>query len=122
MTKIAPGFNLANASGGPPGTFIGQNLGWRATFVAIVIVALISTALIAAFMPAKLPQAEQSKPGAMHRELSAPGNPTLIFAVITTVLAQGAVFTASTYVVPLLISAGAHSVTGCSRSDAGALS
>ncbi|MEB5834918.1 hypothetical protein MXF26_01430 [Pantoea dispersa] len=89
MTKIAPGFNLANASGGPPGTFIGQNLGWRATFVAIVIVALISTALIAAFMPAKLPQAEQSKPGAMHRELSAPGNPTLIFAVITTVLAQG---------------------------------
>lgn len=103
MAKIALGFNLANALGGPLGTFIGQNLGWRATFVAIVIVAVISMALIAAFMPAKLPQAEQSKPGAMRRELSALGNPTLIFAVITTVLAQGAVFTASTYVVPLLM-------------------
>ncbi|MBK4785864.1 MAG: MFS transporter [Pantoea sp. Pent] len=103
MAKIALDFNLANALGGPLGTFIGQNLGWRATFVAIVIVALISTALIAAFMPDKLPQAEQSKPGAMRRELSALGNPTLIFAVITTVLAQGAVFTASTYVVPLLM-------------------
>lgn len=103
MAKIALGFNLANALGGPLGTFIGQNLGWRATFVAIVIVAMISMALIAVFMPAKLPQAEQSKPGAMRRELSSLGNPTFIFAVITTVLAQGAVFTASTYVVPLLM-------------------
>ncbi|MXP49070.1 MFS transporter [Pantoea sp. Eser] len=103
MAKIALDFNLANALGGPLGTFIGQNLGWRATFVAIVIVAMISMALIAVFMPAKLPQAEQSKPGAMRRELSSLGNPTFIFAVIKTVLAQGAVFTASTYVVPLLM-------------------
>lgn len=47
MAKIALGFNLANALGGPLGTFIGQNLGWRATFVAIAIVAVISMALIA---------------------------------------------------------------------------
>lgn len=103
MAKIALGFNLANALGGPLGTFIGQNLGWRATFVAIVIIAVMSVALIAMFMPAKLPQADQAKPGAMRRELSALTNPTLIFAVITTVLAQGAVFTASTYIVPLLM-------------------
>ncbi|PLR33284.1 MFS transporter [Chimaeribacter californicus] len=103
MAKIALGFNLANALGGPLGTFIGQNLGWRATFVAIVMIAVISVALIALFMPAKLPQAGQSKPGAMRRELNALTNPTLVFAVITTVLAQGAVFTASTYIVPLLM-------------------
>ncbi|MBS0969450.1 MFS transporter [Chimaeribacter arupi] len=103
MAKIALGFNLANALGGPLGTFIGQNLGWRATFVAIVMIAVISVALIAMFMPAKLPQTGQSKPGAMRRELNALTNPTLVFAIITTVLAQGAVFTASTYIVPLLM-------------------
>ncbi|AOZ52043.1 MFS transporter [Chromobacterium vaccinii] len=103
MAKIALGFNLANALGGPLGTFIGQNLGWRATFLAIVAIAAISVALIAMFMPSKLPQAEQSKPGTVRRELSALTNPMLVFAVITTVLAQGAVFTASTYIVPLLM-------------------
>lgn len=103
MAKIALGFNLANALGGPLGTFIGQNLGWRATFIAIVVIAVISVALIAIFMPANLPEAEESKPGAMRRELKALANPTLIFAIITTVLAQGAVFTASTYIVPLLM-------------------
>lgn len=103
MAKIALGFNLANALGGPLGTFIGQNLGWRATFVAIVVIAAISVALIAMFMPSKLPQAEQSKPGTVRRELSSLTNPMLVFAVITTVLAQGAVFTASTYIVPLLM-------------------
>lgn len=103
MAKIALGFNLANALGGPLGTFIGQNLGWRATFIAIVVIAVISVALIALFMPAKLPEAEQSKPGAMRREVKALTNPTLVFAIITTVLAQGAVFTASTYIVPLLM-------------------
>ncbi|WP_338884388.1 MFS transporter [Xenorhabdus sp. TH1] len=103
MAKIALGFNLANALGSPLGTFIGQNFGWRATFVVIVIIAIISVVLMAAFMPSNLPQAEQSKPGAMRRELSALNNPSLVFAVITTVLAQGAVFTASTYVVPLLM-------------------
>lgn len=103
MAKIALGFNLANALGGPLGTFIGQNLGWRATFLAIVAIAAISVALIAMFMPSKLPQAEQSKPGTVRRELSSLTNPMLVFAVITTVLAQGAVFTASTYIVPLLM-------------------
>ncbi|WJV64941.1 MFS transporter [Pectobacteriaceae bacterium CE70] len=102
MAKIALGFNLANALGGPLGTLIGQHFGWRATFEAIIVIAVISTALIAAYMPSNLPGAEDSKPGAIRRELSELSNPNIVFAVITTVLAQGAVFTASTYIVPLL--------------------
>lgn len=102
MAKIALGFNLANALGGPLGTLIGQHFGWRATFEAIIVIAVISTALIAAYMPSNLPGAEDSKPGAIRRELRELSNPNIVFAVITTVLAQGAVFTASTYIVPLL--------------------
>ncbi|MAM59581.1 MAG: MFS transporter [Salinicola sp.] len=103
MAKIALGFNLANALGAPLGTFIGQNLGWRATFVAIIVIAAISVALIAIFMPSNLPRSEQAMPRAMRREISVLRHPNVVSAVLITVLAQGAVFTASTYVVPLLM-------------------
>lgn len=102
MAKIALGFNLANALGGPVGTFIGQHFGWRATFEVIITIAVISTALIAFYMPAHLLGAQESEPGAIRRELSALSHPKVVFSVITTVLAQGGVFTASTYIVPLL--------------------
>ncbi len=103
MAKIALGFNLANALGAPLGTFIGQHLGWRAPFVAIVVVAVLTIILIAAFTPSKLPYAEQTTSGALRRELSVLTHRNLQLAVVTTVLAQGAVFTTSTYVVPLLM-------------------
>ncbi len=103
MAKIALGFNLANALGAPLGTFVGQRLGWQATFWAIVIIAVITVALIAAFVPAKLPTPERPAEGALKAEVKVLGQGNLQLAVIITVLAQGAVFTASTYVVPLLM-------------------
>ncbi|PRD43703.1 MFS transporter [Phyllobacterium phragmitis] len=103
MAKIALGFNMANALGAPLGAFIGQNLGWRATFVAIVVIAVFTIALIAAFMPSISPRSEQARTGTLRRELSVLTHSNLQFAVVTTVLAQGAVFTASTYVVPLMM-------------------
>ncbi|MCM2438772.1 MFS transporter [Agrobacterium vitis] len=102
MAKIALGFNMANAAGAPLGAFIGQNLGWRATFVAIILVAVVTVALIAMFMPASLPRSKQAKKGSLRQELSVLGHSNVQFAVVATVLAQGAVFTASTYIVPLL--------------------
>lgn len=102
MAKIALGFNLANAFGGPLGTFIGQHFGWRATFEAIIAIAIISTALIAVYMPANLSGTGESKPGTIRRELRELSSPNIVLSVITTILAQGAVFTVSTYIVPLL--------------------
>ncbi|WP_320198583.1 MFS transporter [Agrobacterium sp. rho-13.3] len=102
MAKVALGFNMANALGAPLGAFIGQNLGWRATFVAIVVIAALTMLLIAAYMPKRLPHIEQTTGGTLRREFGALIQPSLLLVVLATVLAQGAVFTASTYVVPLL--------------------
>ncbi|KOV87156.1 hypothetical protein ADL03_07165 [Nocardia sp. NRRL S-836] len=103
MAKIALGFNLANALGAPLGTFLGQRLGWQATFWAIVIVAAITVALIAVFVPSALPTPERPAEGALKAEVKVLTQGNLQLAVLITVLAQGAVFTASTYVVPLLM-------------------
>ncbi|GLW93245.1 MFS transporter [Actinokineospora globicatena] len=103
MAKIALGFNLANALGAPLGTFVGQHLGWRATFLAIVVIAGLTVALIALFVPSTLPRPERPEKGALRSEVKVLTQRNLQLAVVITVLAQGAVFTASTYVVPLLM-------------------
>lgn len=102
MAKIALGFNLANALGSPLGTLVGQRFGWRAAFVAIALVAVVTAVLIAMFM--RPPAEQRREPGRadLRAELVALRSPALGMAVVITVLAQGAVFTTSTYLVPVL--------------------
>lgn len=102
MAKIALGFNLANALGSPLGTFVGQRFGWRFTFVAIALVAGLTIVLIALFM--RPPAQQQAATGRerLRQEVAALRSPVLAVAVVVTVLAQGAVFTTSTYLVPIL--------------------
>ncbi|MBM9510284.1 MFS transporter [Actinacidiphila acididurans] len=114
MAKISLGFNLANALGGPLGTLLGQHLGWRSTFGAIVAIGVVTIGLIAVFVPSALPRPEGAAAGAVRGELGVLSQRNLQLTVVATVLAQGAVFTASTYVVPLL--------TDVSRFSTGAVS
>src|SRR6202011_1365341 len=49
------GLTLANVLGVPLGTALGQALGWRSTFWAVVAIGLVSAAAIAAWLPSKIP-------------------------------------------------------------------
>ncbi|WXB00302.1 MFS transporter [Pendulispora brunnea] len=100
MAKIALGFNLANALGAPLGTLLGQRVGWRFTFLAVVLGAAMTMFLLARLMPAS-PVAGGGSAN-LKNELRIFRRPSMHVVVLTTVLAQAAVFTASTYVVPLL--------------------
>lgn len=114
IAKVALGFNLANALGAPLGTFIGQHLGWRSTFLVIVLMAVISVLLIIAFMRSSAAKSEQAVPANIRTELQVLKNPYILLALITTVIAQGAVFTASTYVVPILMEVSKFSLNSIS--------
>jgi DHA1 family inner membrane transport protein len=54
------GLTVANILGVPLGTWIGQQLGWRATFWAVTVVGLVALAVIAALVPTRVPRQMQA--------------------------------------------------------------
>ncbi|MEV0038414.1 MFS transporter [Streptomyces sp. NPDC050804] len=108
MAKIALGFNFANVLGSPIGTFIGQQLGWRATFVFITAFAVLCTLLVYKFVPRNLSTGSETavEDASLREQLKVFRNGSLQLSMLITVLAQGAVFTTSTYLAPLLRDVG----------------
>lgn len=92
------GLTLANVLGVPFGTWLGQAWGWRATFWAVTVVGLAALAAIAAWVPASRGQHQ----GNLRGELRALVRPQVLLGFATTVLGFGGVFTAFTYIAPLL--------------------
>ncbi len=93
------GLTVALVTGVPLGTFIGQHLGWRATFLAVAglgVVALIGALL---FVPRTLPQ---SPPASLRQQLAVLGQPRLLLVYAMTALGYGGTFLAFTYLAPIL--------------------
>jgi len=92
------GLTLANILGVPFGTFVGQGLGWRATFWFITglgVVALVPVALFIPFVKAD-PSAN------LGREFAVLRRGSVLLALSTTVFASASVFVLFTYIVPIL--------------------
>lgn len=106
------GATLANILGVPLGTYIGQAFGWRATFWAvtgIAIVAFIATALL-------VPATKQESHKGLRAELGALKRKQVWLGLAMTVLGYGGVFTAFTYIAPILTR-----VTGFAETSVGPL-
>jgi len=100
------GLTVALVTGVPLGTFIGQHLGWRATFLAVAglgVVALLGSLLC---VPRELPQ---RAPARLAEQLAVLGQPRLLLVYAMTALGYGGTFLAFTYLAPIL-----QQVTGLS--------
>jgi DHA1 family inner membrane transport protein len=51
VASVMLGLSVANVAGVPAATWLGQNLGWRASYVAAALLSVLAAALIAAFVP-----------------------------------------------------------------------
>lgn len=93
------GLTIATIAGVPLGTFLGQHLGWRAAFGAVAVLGIIDLIGVAALVPK-----QPTKSGGLdlRRELSAFANTRVWLALTTTMLSQAGLYTAYTYVAPLL--------------------
>ena len=92
------GLTLANILGVPIGTFLGEQFGWRSTFwviTAIGVVALIGVVLL-------VPRI-QASPSRLRQEIGLLRRPTVQVALLMTVFGFGGVFTAFTYIKPILV-------------------
>lgn len=95
-STVFGGSALAPMLGVPAGTWLGQQAGWRWTFVALAGFGLLALILIATWMPTTPVGAEHAASG------TAPSVRRYWILVATTVLAVTGLFTAFTYTAPFL--------------------
>ena len=92
------GLTIANIGGVPAATWVGQQIGWRMSFVGTSLIGVVA---IAALWFA-LPKGERGVMPDVRRELRVLTRPAVLIAMTTTVMGAGAMFTLYTYVVPAL--------------------
>ncbi|MET7837380.1 MFS transporter [Streptomyces sp. NPDC058293] len=96
------GLTVANVIGVPIATLMGQQLGWRATFLAVSAIGLAAIAALLLLVPADHGHGET---GGLRRELKALGSLPVWLSLATTVAGFGALFAAYSYVTPMLTGA-----------------
>jgi multidrug resistance protein len=103
------GLTVAIVTGVPLGTFIGQSLGWRATFWAVAGLGGIAFLAIAALLPRDLPRAAPAK---LPEQLRVLGSGRLLLVFAMTALGYGGTFVTFTFLAPML-----QQVTGFAASS-----
>lgn len=93
------GLTVALVTGVPLGTYIGQTLGWQATFLTVAILGIIALAGSALLVPANLKQPPVTKLSAQMKVLT---HPRLLLIYAITALGYGGTFTAFTFLAPIL--------------------
>lgn len=107
IATMFTGLTLANILGVPIGTFIGQAYGWRATFWLITVIGFIALLGIVGLVPKV-----KATPSSLSQELGVLRRPTVQVALLMTVFGFGGVFTAFSYIAPILTD-----ITGFSASS-----
>ncbi|MHB9754110.1 MFS transporter [Streptomyces sp. BYX5S] len=102
VSMVFLGLTIANIVGVPVGTAVGQHLGWRATFLAVSVIGLAAIACLLAFVPAD--HGHGTAVG-VRGELRALGSLPVWLALATTVVGMGALFSAYSYITPMLTDA-----------------
>lgn len=93
------GLTVAIVTGVPLGTFIGQELGWRATFWAVSGLGAIALAAIAALLPVTL---EKAPPASLMDQVRVLGSGRLLIVFAMTALGYGGTFVTFTFLAPML--------------------
>lgn len=93
------GLTVALVTGVPLGTWIGQELGWRATFLVVSVLGLIALVGSAILVPKNL---KQSAPAKITDQLKVLTQPRLLLVYAMTAVGYGGTFVAFTYLAPIL--------------------
>lgn len=106
IATMFSGLTIATVTGVPIGTFVGQNLGWRAAFILIVAVGILALIANLLLVPSTLQRGTRT-PFRDQVRLVTRGR--LMLAFIITAVGYGGTFVVFTYLSPLL-----HDISGYS--------
>ena len=93
------GLTVALVTGVPLGTFIGQHFGWRETFLAVSILGVIALMSSLILVPNNIPGRVSAGLRAQFQVLT---HPRLLIIYAITALGYGGVFTAFTFLAPMM--------------------
>ena len=93
------GLTVALVTGVPMGTFIGQHFGWRETFLAISLLGVIALIASVVLIPRNIPG---RAPASLAEQVKVLTHPRLLMIYAITALGYGGVFTAFTFLAPMM--------------------
>ena len=97
VSSVMLGLAVANLAGVPAATWLGQELGWRAAYWAVVVLAAATVLAVLAFVP--------STPGrddvTVATELTALRRPQVLLTLLVATVGFGGMFAVYSYVSPL---------------------
>lgn len=103
VASVMLGLSVANVAGVPAATWLGQSVGWRASYVAAALLSVLAAALIAVFVP--------SCPG--HREATGRQELSLFFrngqawlVLLAGAIGFGGLFAVYSYIAPTVTEVG----------------
>ena len=99
IAQVALGFNLAMILGAPLGTLLGQQFGWRITFVAIASLAIVGALLLIWLVRISVPPAT----GPVLKELRVVKLPDFQLAVLLTAIGNAGALMFFVYLAPILV-------------------
>ncbi|MET9295990.1 MFS transporter [Streptomyces sp. NPDC003077] len=92
------GLTVANIVGVPAATLLGQQLGWRATFLVVAAIGLVAMAALARLVP-HVPKDER---GGLGGEIRAMGNRQVLLGLLTAVFGFAGVFAVYSYLASMM--------------------
>ena len=107
VSRVMLGLAVANLVGVPAAAWLGQHLGWRSAYGAVTVLALLTVALVASFVPATRP--DRSATG--RRELRAFSRAQVWLTLLIGAVGFGGMFAMYSYIAPTVTD-----VTGLSSS------
>jgi DHA1 family inner membrane transport protein len=106
VSSVMLGLAVANLAGVPAATWLGQHLGWRSAYWAVVVIALLTIAAVTAVVPSSPGRSEAT----IRSELGALRRPQVLLTLTVAVVGFGGMFAVYSYIAPLVTD-----VTGMSR-------
>ncbi|OIV35860.1 MFS transporter [Mangrovactinospora gilvigrisea] len=98
VSVMFAGLTIANIVGVPAATLLGQHLGWRATMLVVVGIAVLGLVLIGRLVPQL---SSDARPG-LRQELGAFRSGQLWLALATVVFGCGGFFACYSYIAPMM--------------------
>ncbi|MEC4017861.1 MFS transporter [Streptomyces sp. H27-D2] len=92
------GLTVANIVGVPTATLLGQQLGWRATFLVVAAIGLVAMAALARLVP----HVPLDAKGGLRREFSAMRDRQVVLALVTAVFGFAGVFAVYSYLASMM--------------------